>query len=243
MTSELTDEIEAGFALMLPEHTVAELRILNTRRGTLSGYFTDRRKMAVAAAAWSGKASGVYFTLNLVHPDLFARSANRLTEFARHTTGDRDILWRAWLPLDFDPVRRAGISSTNEEHRAALERAEACEAYLAKAFGWTGGVRADSGNGAHLLYRIDWPNDGLHGHQVRELLHGIATVFSDDEVQVDTATFNAARIWKVYGTLACKGDDVPERPYRRARLLCPGAGVSPLIAPAQAEDLEGGWGR
>jgi hypothetical protein len=43
--------------------------------------------------------------------------------------------------------------------------------------------------------------------------------YSDDVVSVDLTTFNAARIWKVYGTLACKGDTLPDRPHRLARLF------------------------
>jgi hypothetical protein len=43
--------------------------------------------------------------------------------------------------------------------------------------------------------------------------------FSDAVVSLDLKVFNAARIWKVYGTMACKGDDLPERPHRLARLL------------------------
>ena len=36
---------------------------------------------------------------------------------------------------------------------------------------------------------------------------------------VDTANHNAARIWKAYGTVARKGDNTPERSYRRAKVL------------------------
>ena len=43
--------------------------------------------------------------------------------------------------------------------------------------------------------------------------------FSDSAVALDVSVFNAARIWKVYGTMACKGDNLPERPHRLSRLL------------------------
>ena len=33
-------------------------------------------------------------------------------------------------------------------------------------------------------------------------------------MKVDQSTFNAARIWKLYGTVARKGDDMPDRPHR-----------------------------
>src|SRR5262249_32077297 len=42
---------------------------------------------------------------------------------------------------------------------------------------------------------------------------------SDDAVKVDTSVSNAARIWKLYGTMACKGDSTPDRPHRMASIL------------------------
>ena len=49
---------------------------------------------------------------------------------------------------------------------------------------------------------------------------------------VDLKVFNAARIWKLYGTKACKGDNTTERPHRLAKLLAvPEQGVK--IAPRE----------
>ena len=36
--------------------------------------------------------------------------------------------------------------------------------------------------------------------------------FTDSAVALDVSVFNAARIWKVYGTMACKGDNLPSAP-------------------------------
>jgi hypothetical protein len=43
--------------------------------------------------------------------------------------------------------------------------------------------------------------------------------YSDADVKVDEATANPARICKLYGTMACKGDSMPARPHRRSALL------------------------
>ena len=80
-------------------------------------------------------------------------------------------------------------------------------------------VRADSGNGAHLLYRIDLPNDEAATALVKSCLATLDALFSDERVTVDTANFNAARIWKLYGTVSRKGDNTPDRPHRRSRIL------------------------
>jgi hypothetical protein len=206
-------------ALLLPAGTTSELRILHTPRdGTVSGYFQDQAAFVQAAAAWSGKAPAVYATLNPCQPALLARAANRLKPRAKTTTADSDIVHRVWLPLDFDPVRPADISSTDAEHAAALDRAGACMDWLAQR-GWPAPVAADSGNGAHLLYRIDLPTDTASRDLLERCLQALALHFSDDVVKLDTGVFNAARIWKVYGTVACKGDSLPERPHRLARLL------------------------
>ena len=71
-------EIQRTLDLLLESGQVAELRVLNTQQGTASGYFTDFDKLAQAAAANSGKASGVYVTLNPVNPNLLARANNRV---------------------------------------------------------------------------------------------------------------------------------------------------------------------
>src|SRR5207247_1842544 len=131
-----------------------------------------------------------------------------------------DILKRRWLLIDFDPVRPTGISSTDAEHEAALKRAREVRAWLIEQ-GVPGNamVLADSGNGAHLLVRIDLPNDGGSRDLVQRCLKALDLRFSDGAVGVDLTTFNAARICKLYGTLACKGDSTPERPHRVARIL------------------------
>jgi hypothetical protein len=80
-------------------------------------------------------------------------------------------------------------------------------------------VKADSGNGAHLLYRIELPNDEAATALVKSCLSVLDALFSDPVVSVDAANFNAARIWKLYGTTSKKGDNTTERPHRKSALL------------------------
>ena len=230
-------EIEHTVRFLMMPGSVMELRILNTRCGTVSGYFDDPGKLARVAVRWDGRAPGIYVTINPVRRDLLARAANRLHAHARHTTSDVDVLCRHWLPLDFDPVRPAGISSSNSEHQAALERARLVRDEMRKR-GWPDPVLASSGNGAHLLYPLDLPNDVQTHEWVRYCLQALSFEFSDEQVHLDTANHNAARIWKLYGTLACKGDATEERPHRLARVLeCPWL---PDAAPFATEEKGAG---
>ncbi len=222
--------IKRGIARLCEPGSVYEVRALGAQRGTISGYFdgANREDMAECCAEVSGDADGVYFTLNPVLPDVLARAVNRLRTYAKFTTSDAEITQRRWLPLDFDPVRPAGISSTDSEHEAALAKARKCREYLrGLGFSKQSLVLADSGNGAHLLCRIALPNDEAARDLVKSCIDGLAALFSDDQVKVDRTTFNAARIWKVPGTLACKGDHIDARPHRLARLLSVPKGILP----------------
>ncbi|MCL5961820.1 MAG: hypothetical protein M1358_21315, partial [Chloroflexi bacterium] len=218
MTTSTTTSILDALNLLMEPGSVAELRILNTKQATISGYFSEFSKLAHAATQYDGKAPAIYVTLNPVNRSLLARAANRMGSYAKHTTSDGDIVKRRWLPLDFDPVRPAGVSSTEAEHQAALDRARQVREWL-RLQGWPLPIYSDSGNGAHILYRIDLPNDAESTELVRRCLEALAFQFSDDGVHVDVKTFNAARIWKLYGTLSAKGDNLPERPHRRSRIL------------------------
>jgi P4 family phage/plasmid primase-like protien len=204
---------------------VVELRVprVDGKKRTDSGYFDDLEKLAAAAARYDGRAAGVYFTLNPVEPALLARAANRVQEWAELSTSDEYIARRKWLPIDCDPrlggkKRPAGISSTEEEHAAALEKTNTIREWLAAA-GWPEPVEADSGNGGALLYAIDLPNDAASKTLIEQCLKALAAQFDDSMVDIDTSVYNAARIWKVYGTTAGKGDSTNERPHRRAALL------------------------
>lgn len=216
---DTADLIRQACRLLFVKGQTVEVRALNVpKRGTVAGYFNTGAALATAAASLSGIAESVYVTLNPLNPDLMARASNRLQDFSKNAAGDKDVLTRRWLPIDFDAVRPSGISSTDLEHDAALERASELLENLT-ALGWPEPIAADSGNGAHLLYRIDLPNDQHSADLVRSVLKHLADKYSDAVVKVDHVNFNAARIWKLYGTMACKGDDLPERPHRLARVL------------------------
>ena len=217
-TADASRYIRSVVNLLHEPGAVFEMRCLKTHWGTVSGYFNDFDKLSAEAAALSGEVPGVYITLNPVNPDLLARANNRLEKYAKSTTGDSDIVKRCWLPVDFDPARPSDISSTDAEKARGMERAKECRAWLTTQ-GFPAGVFSDSGNGAHLLYRIDLPNDQEALKLIQRCLEAIAARFTDDKVLVDLKNFNAARIWKLYGTLACKGDNMPDRPHRLARIV------------------------
>lgn len=233
-------EIERTLSVMFEPGDVVELRVLygngNGKRVD-SGYFNDFHALAEEAArldnAREPAPAGVYVTLNRVEPALLARAANRVESRVQSgaTTADKDVTGRRWLLIDPDPERASGISATDAELQAATRRAAQIEAWLSGQ-GWPTPLRALSGNGAHRLYRVDLPNTPEAADLVKRCLVALGARFGDEAVKVDQTVFNAARIVKLYGTTARKGDDTEERPHRRAALV--GAPDAVAVVP---EDL------
>jgi len=209
------DTVREAIKLLHPHGGVIEVRIPHTRRGTVSGYFDDMERLIQSVARWDGKAN-IYVTLNKIPRDLLARASNRLVEFAKHTTSDNDVLSRQWFPLDADPVRPAGISATDAEVRAALARRDEVVAFVVREGGFPEPFFAQSGNGGHAGWLVDLPNTPELTAFFRRSLKAIAERFDDARVTIDAGVYNAARIWKLYGTRACKGDATSDRPHRHA---------------------------
>ncbi len=209
--------------LLFDPNDVVELRALGKRKNEIqSGYFKDHAKLSEIAHMLdvTGEHKGIYIVLNKINPALYARSPDKLTPARAQptTTADQDITRRVWLPVDFDPIRPSDISSTDEEHEAALTRAREVRDTL-KEMGWPDPILADSGNGAHLLYKIDLPNDEDSKILIDHVLKAFDALFSDDKVSVDLKVFNAARIWKMYGTATRKGEHILERPWRSSKII------------------------
>jgi hypothetical protein len=215
------DEVRRALAVLIEPRAVFEIRALNVPRrgsgkGIISGYFDDI-EACIAQLSRLTKAAGVYVTLNSVDTALLARRVNRL-DYASSgdTSGDQHIFKRRWLLIDCDAERPSGISSTDAEKEAARQKAREVYAFL-KQQGWPSPVASDSGNGFHLLYRIEVPADD--GGLIERVLAALAERFNGDGVKIDRTVHNPSRIVRLYGTKACKGDNTPERPHRLSRLV------------------------
>jgi P4 family phage/plasmid primase-like protien len=233
------EQIAEWLRILVEEGQVVELRAIKvegygTSRWTWSGFFdTDHiDELAEAALQLTGRAEGVYFTLNPVNPELLARRCNKVDRAQEGDAAcDLDVLKRRWLLIDADPQRVSGVSSTDAEREKAWEVVDRVRKELTTN-GWPAPVVADSGNGYHLLYRIDLPADdqGL----VKRVLTALAARFDTNQVKIDQKVYNPGRIVKLYGTLARKGSNMPERPHRTSQVL----DVPEEVEPVAQELLE-----
>lgn len=256
------DEIERSLNLLYLPDQVFEVRVLDGSFDgrypqTLAGFFQNTpasKKILYQELAKLKSFFGVYTTIQQCHPDLIHRVYEVLKPQKKgHSTPDEHVTRYRWLPIDCDPVRISHISTRNDEHDQALAIGKQIVEYLSS-LGFPDPVIADSGNGAHLLYALDLPNTDEIANKdtglIARVLAALAQRFDTETIKVDTSVFNPARIWKLYGSRACKGSDTRERPHRMATLLAvpqsrrvvshqlleaialPVAATSPVVTPA-----------
>jgi len=218
-------EIKHALALLYQTDDVVELRALDKNERITAGFFNDFTKLATIAARLSDRPdiTAVYIVPNPIKRELLARAANRLyaDKEKKDLTKDIDITRRRWLLIDPDAKRVVGISSTDAEHESAIARAYEIKNFLIiLEFNLNSIIVADSGNGAHVLVRIDdiainEDNAAL----IKSCIAALKAKFQSDGVEIDAAVVNPARVWKLYGTICKKGDNTEDRPHRVARLL------------------------
>lgn len=138
--------------------------------------------------------------------------------FEGGSAGDKDIQFRDLLLIDID--RQDTKNPANDEELEAAELlADKVASYL-KDGGWDEPIKVMSGNGYHLYYILDHvDNTDDIRDAIKNFLKDLAAVFDTNLVKIDTGVFNASRIIKVVGTIAYKGEESVDRPYRMARCV------------------------
>jgi len=190
------------------------------RRGkTEAGLFNRERFSELVDFAVKRSAQcAVYLTLNPIKQDLIHPAPNRIQSNLKGLVGNSDIAARRWLFIDLDPVRPTNTSASNELLAIAVETAALVRQYLADR-AWPEPVECLSGNGIHLLYRIDLPNDDACTKLVESVLEELGRIFTTDAIKIDKVVANAGRIIKLYGTVSNKGPNTPETPHRLSKIL------------------------
>jgi P4 family phage/plasmid primase-like protien len=223
-------EIRRALQLFFLPGDVFELRIPHAQlRGeqrpvTCSGYYDlDHIDALLSALPDLDFAPGIYVTTNPCQSGCLTRSRYRLRQIRSSdevTSADRDILERRWIFVDVDAVRPKGISATPSE-KAHAELVCSVIAADMRALGLPPGISNDSGNGAHLMLPCRLPNDNDSRDFHKAFLEGLAK-YDTPFANVDRTTFNAARIIKLPGTFAAKGENDAEsgRVWRVARITC-----------------------
>ena len=201
--------------------SVLELRALNpfTReirnqhfRG--ADYDNDAERLKVAfeevALRLNDEGFNIYQPMNPIN-------RNAVFEAGKSCSGD-DIDYRDLGLFDIDRKSTNNQPASGEELYAAEVVADALIAYF-KSEGEEPLAKVMSGNGYHVYYEL---KDVLNTHEstqiIKHLLQVMAAKFDTDTIKIDTCVYDAPRITKVIGTLARKGVESVDRPFRMVTL-------------------------
>ncbi len=173
----------------------------------------------------------------------------RGNEITPKLTTDADILERRYLMIDIDPRRSFSRSDVAYAATLSPEAAEQLKAAITNQHspttareltfarrtaekyiipglirrGFTQPIIYCSGNGIHLVCRLTSSLPGGIADSQRDplalKLRQLAAAYDCGSFTVDPNTFNAARMLKVPGTVVRKGEPLPHRPYRMARII------------------------
>lgn len=189
------------------------------KKPIVAGWLRNQEKAANLATG--NEAEGIYTTLNPCKDALLGRADHRLKAGVNRTK-DVEIEKLQNLLIDLDAIRPETISSTDLEHQAALEMVQIIRADLTKE-GWPDPLTGDSGNGGHLIYPLDLPNNLESIALVKAVLEALAQKYADElkrrNLVIDQAVSNPARLTKLYGTMVHKGDSTSDRPHRPSKII------------------------
>lgn len=215
MMNEL--EIRKFLDVIHPDDELFEIRIIENKGRSYSGYFRDSNDAYNAIKSYSDK--NIYVTLNSVNEACYSRKQRDVILLNQTTTSDQDIVKYKWILIDIDPKRPSGSNSSESEMKAAYKVVGMIGKFL-KDEGFNYPLYGMSGNGYHLLYRVDIENTDENKELIKSFLWALSMLFSTDLISVDKTVFNPSRISKVLGTHSRKGTDQDaDRPQRLSRLL------------------------
>lgn len=206
------NQIRRTFEVFKANNELVEVRVISKSGKNASGYFKSVDKLLSCVEKFDHE--NIYFVLNSINDACYSRDQrDYFIESPKVTTSDNDIINRDWFLIDVDCKRSAGVGSTDAEKQQSKDVANNVFSYL-RDLGFASPVVCDSGNGVHLLYKINMPNDEYSKTTLQVCLQALDLFFTNDKAEIDKSVFNAARITKLYGTFARKGKSTEDRPHR-----------------------------
>lgn len=208
---------EVSRSLFLFENgELVNVRVLLQNGKMLSHFGRNQRKLLqwIAEFDTEPEVSAIYVQLQVLDP-------STLTDLPEGKGVKRHHVCRfRWLVVDVDTLRpdKAKTNATEEEKVNSLQVAMAVSAYLQK-HGWPQPILCDSGNGWHLVWKIDLENSQEHHEMLCCCFEALASKFDNEHGEIDCSLAEPEQLIKLWGTMVRKGEDTPLRPWRRSRVV------------------------
>jgi len=247
-TDRQLEEIRSGARILFNPKQLVEVRAMGANGYWRGLYFDDHERMArvVQQLDRDERIQSIYYVFNEINQKLVENrqkcecdkcvrgglivrnpTPEQVEKIimgpSQHLTTNEDVKTIRWLFIDVDTIRAAGHEhdpSTKAEKAACKEVANQVLLHLGER-GWSNVLLGDSGNGFHILPRIEQPNTPATIMYIEDCLKALSKKFTCAAAEIDSGVFNPARLTRAYGTTTRKGTATEERPHRLNRLKKP----------------------
>lgn len=216
------EQVYKWWSVFHEDGEVCEVRCIDANKTApiMSGYYKSIDNLIRDISKVSlDERYQIYFILNRIKDECYDRKqCEHMMQKPANTTNDKDIEGIKWIFIDFDANHSAGIGSTDAQVELAKKKAhEVCK--FLRDNGFSKPVVGMSGNGFHAYVRCNLANNDESENLIRKFTSALGMLFSDDDIKIDPATKNASRLGKIFGTMARKGRNSTERPWRYSKLI------------------------
>lgn len=211
-------ELRKWWDIFVGDGNFTEIRILG--KFQYSGYFKSFDNLCKQLEPYTEMDNEqIYFVLNRIDESCYARpQCEKFIKSVKVSTNDNDIISRHFVMIDCDPIRKSSVNSNEFEFNCAMQKARDIFRFL-RENGFQDAIVCHSGNGAHLQLLVDLPNDDETTEILKRFYKYLGQMFTDEHVDIDQKVFNLARLCKVYSTVAKKGANITDRPWRQSKIL------------------------
>ena len=211
-------ELRKWWDIFVGDGNFTEVRILG--KFQYSGYFKSFDNLCKQLEPYTEMDDEqIYFVLNRIDESCYARpQCEKFIKSVKVSTNDNDIISRCFVMIDCDPIRKSSVNSSEFEFNCAMQKARDIFRFL-RDNGFEDAIVCHSGNGAHLQLAVDLPNDEETTNILKRFYQYLGQKFTDENVDIDQKVFNLGRLCKTYSTVAKKGANLPDRPWRQSKIL------------------------
>ncbi len=159
--------------LVAPLARIVELRAVKTAKGVYSGFYNSAEIVKDTFDLSAIETTpNCYWTIQTLKPDARKVENNAHPNCGKgDLSNDKMIASFAYIPVDYDPIRKGTVSSTDREKESAYNLAEKVRPFLADRDIQV--IFADSGNGYHHLIPVLLPNTADTVLLIKNLLEAL----------------------------------------------------------------------
>lgn len=198
---------------------LTEIRLISNDGKTASGIFDNIENLINAIMPFTNDWN-IYYTMNRLPDDVRGLPQyNKIIVRPKQTCNDSMIVARDYVCIDLDSVRLSGTNATDEQVEYTKATANKVYKYLIDV-GFYPPVVVFSSSGVHLYLRCAMLNNDKNTKIVKNFLHALALLFTDEHTEIDVSVYNSARIMRLPSSYSCKGNRLDEaRPQRLCKFV------------------------